>query len=104
MPVVNIAHTPCDIYVGRRMNIAEHYGNPFSHKANTQGLVKVESRDEAVACFELWITGEAFEEVEPHRRKWILENLSVLRGKKLGCYCAPAKCHGEVLERLAEQL
>ena len=36
---------------------------------------------------------------------WIPERLPLdpLRGKRLGCYCAPAKCHGDVLVELLER-
>jgi hypothetical protein len=39
--------------------------------------------------------------------RWLLENeelmaaLPELRGKVLGCWCAPRPCHGDVLARLA---
>lgn len=32
----------------------------------------------------------------------MLEGLAALRGLRLGCHCAPAPCHGDVLEELAE--
>ena len=31
----------------------------------------------------------------------LLESLSELKGKKLGCWCAPLQCHGEILHKLA---
>jgi hypothetical protein len=41
--------------------------------------------------------------------RWLLENealmaaLAQLRGKVLGCWCAPRTCHGDVLVRLANE-
>lgn len=35
------------------------------------------------------------------RRLDLLERLPELRGKVLGCWCAPQPCHGDVLARLA---
>lgn len=41
-------------------------------------------------------------------RKWILSNplrladLHELTGRKLGCYCTPLACHGDVLAELAD--
>ena len=32
----------------------------------------------------------------------IMKSILVLRGKRLGCYCAPEDCHGDVLAELAE--
>lgn len=33
----------------------------------------------------------------------VIENLAKLKGKNLGCYCAPQKCHCEYLEQLVKQ-
>ena len=91
-----------DIYVGRSKTDVMHFGNPFSHM-NVAGTVKVDSREEAIECFRLWIAGAAYEEIDPDRRRWIIDNLSRLKGKKLGCFCAPLGCHGDVLAELAEK-
>lgn len=37
----------------------------------------------------------------PHKPS-LTGNLSTLRGKALGCWCAPEPCHGDVLKRRAE--
>ena len=104
MPVVNIRDkTPYDVYVGRPAgNEKFHYGNPFSHMYGSMASVIVGSRQEAVEACEKWLRGQAHRNVEQERRKWILENLFRLRGKTVGCFCAPKLCHGEVLLRMAE--
>jgi len=33
-----------------------------------------------------------------------LARLPDLRGRRLGCFCAPQACHGDVLARLADAL
>lgn len=38
----------------------------------------------------------------PHKPS-LLERLDDLRGKALGCWCAPEPCHGDVLKRWAER-
>ncbi|MBX6749995.1 MAG: DUF4326 domain-containing protein [Micromonosporaceae bacterium] len=38
----------------------------------------------------------------PHKPS-LLARLGTLRGKALGCWCAPEPCHGDVLKRWAEQ-
>ena len=49
------------------------------------------------------------EEVVDKYRDWIqsqpdlMAKLPALRGKILGCYCAPRSCHGDVLVELASQ-
>lgn len=102
MPVVNVntLGAQWDVYVGR-MKEGNHFGNPFSHVRSSLIKHHVDSREEAVVAFEMWLLGEAFLEVEPERRKYIIDNLHLLKGRKLGCLCKPAACHGDVLERLA---
>ena len=34
---------------------------------------------------------------------WVREHLPDLRGKRLGCWCAPQRCHGETLTALAAE-
>lgn len=52
------------------------------------------------------VHGTHLEVIELHR-KWIftqpklLADLHELRGRRLGCGCAPAKCHGDILAQLA---
>jgi hypothetical protein len=36
-------------------------------------------------------------------RPWLISRArQELKGKRLGCYCAPKPCHGDVLARVAE--
>jgi len=78
-----------DVYIGR----PSKWGNPFSHLPNSIAKYKVETRDEAVAKFEEWITkGEG---------QHLLKDLHELKGKVLGCWCKPQSCHGDVLLKLA---
>ena len=102
MPVVNIRDkVPYDVYVGRDTG-KTHYGNPFSHMYGSMAAVIVGSRQESIEAFEKWLRGQAHRNVEQERRRWILEHLSCLRGKTVGCFCAPAACHGTSLLKLAE--
>jgi len=63
----------------------EKWGNPF--KVGRDG-----TRDEVIAKYEAWI------QTQPE----LMAALPGLRGKVLGCWCAPLACHGDVLMRLAE--
>ena len=81
-----------------------HFGNPFSHLPGTLAGILVGSRDEAVQAFGEWLDGTAWQEVEPARRLWILENIESLRGKELVCFCAPLLCHGSILAARADCL
>jgi hypothetical protein len=85
--VVNVRHSAYDVLIDR----ATKWGNPFSHEKGTKARVVVGSRVEAIAKYEEWI------KTQPH----LMAALSELKDKVLGCHCAPFKCHGDVLVRLA---
>jgi len=94
--VVHCKREPFDIYIGR----PSKWGNPFTHikglpgistKTGTLAVYEVESRDAAVEAYEEWI------QTQPD----LLAALPQLKGMVLGCWCAPQRCHGDVLVRLA---
>ena len=65
-----------------------HFGNPFSH-TNYRGVQKVmTSVKEAVIAYEQWLRGEAYQDIEPERREWILNQIrsGALTGKPLVYY------------------
>jgi hypothetical protein len=81
--VVNIYREDYDVYIGRPgKGQSGKWGNPFSKG----------TREENVAAFREWIL------TQPH----LLLDLHELKGKRLGCFCAPKACHGDVLAELAE--
>lgn len=84
------------IYIGRKKDSNKHYGNPF--RIGDWGV----TRKESIKRFELWITGKDYQDVEPERRQWIIDNLDNLKGKALLCYCKPLDCHGDILVKLVE--
>src|SRR5690606_18957594 len=83
------------IYIGRK-NSGMHYGNPASHKKDSLAKVIVSTVEDAVKWFEDWLDGK-YPDIEPERRKWILENLWQLEDNDLYCFCKPGPCHGDVL-------
>lgn len=86
--IVNLNKEPYDVYIGR----GSKWGNPYSHKDGTKADFKVKNRAEAIAMYRLYITkGDG---------KHLLNNLDELRDKKLGCYCKPLHCHGDILLEL----
>lgn len=99
--IVNVKHAKCDTYVGRRES-GMHFGNPWTHLPIPNAII-VGSRDEAIQAYRDWLEGTGHSEVEPERRKWILDNLWFLKGRVLGCFCAPLKCHAEILLELIEK-
>lgn len=87
--VVNKKHgVPYDLYIGR----GSKWGNPFSHRYGTLARYRVDTREEAIEAYRLWI----MEQPE------LLKCLHELKGKVLACYCKPLKCHGDVLAELAD--
>ena len=104
--VVNCKNEQYDIYIGRpsgRYKPPEeggyllHFGNPFILKRDG-------NRKTVINKFEKWIRGKDYPRLYPKRRKWILENLCNLKGKKLGCFCKPKACHGDVYIKLIKEL
>ena len=76
--VVNVRCEKCDVYVGR----GSKWGNRFV-------IGRDGSRDEVIEKYRVWLWG----------RKDLLKDLGELKNKRLGCYCAPQPCHGDVLLR-----
>jgi len=83
--VVHCKKEPFDVYIGR----PSIWGNIFSHLTG-KGDVEVDSREDAVAMYELYIRGN----------KELRAQLYTLKNKVLGCWCSPNECHGEVLRKL----
>lgn len=85
----------CDIYIGRPCNMGgwklagSKWANPFKPEGKT--------KKDYEKCIEKY-------------RKWVLqqpelmESLHELQGKRLGCWCKPLPCHGDILAVLANEL
>lgn len=87
--VVHCKKEAYDIYISR----PSKWGNPFSHKPGTKAKYLVDSREAAVEAYRSWIlSGDG---------QHLLEDLHELKGKVLGCWCAPKLCHGHILSELA---
>lgn len=93
--VVHCKRDEYDVYVGRGKG--SKWGNPFSHKEGTAAQFRVESREEAIAAHRRWLWAQI------KSGEVSLEELAELRGKRLGCWCAPYHaCHAENLVAAAE--
>lgn len=77
------------------VNIARptKWGNIFTHLKGRKTLIPVETREQAVDEYRNYML------VERHD---LLIQLPELIGKRLGCWCAPELCHGDVLVELIE--
>lgn len=83
--VVHCKREAFDVYIGR----PSKWGNPHPI-GYCSGCQRTHSRAEAIAAF---VAGLSDELIEDAKRE--------LRGKTLGCWCAPKACHGDVLLRIA---
>jgi hypothetical protein len=81
--VVHCKRDPYDVYIGR----PGQWGNPFK-------LVNEVDRGEVIAKYEAWLKD---------RPELIARAKRDLRGKVLGCWCAPRACHGDVLSAIANE-
>jgi hypothetical protein len=83
--VVNINKEQFDIYIGRAGRGEDGYfGNPFR---TGSGI----SREDAVQKFQKYFTERIQKDSEFKRR------VLALKGKRLGCFCKPKGCHGDVI-------
>lgn len=97
--VVHCRRAPFDVYIGRdnpALGLRDiGFGNPFSHKAVSRAEFRVATRQEAIERYEAWLLQQP---------QLIARIKRELRGKILGCWCAPLACHGDVLARIANDL
>lgn len=80
--VVHCQKQPYDIYIGR----PSKFGNPFE-------IGKDGNRVEVIEKYEAWLR---------QHPNLVLAAIKELKGKVLGCFCAPSSCHGDILARYAE--
>lgn len=82
--VVHVSKKRFDVYVGR----PSAWGNYVSHISSEK------DRDAVIAEYRAWLLSKP-KMVERVKRE--------LRGKILGCWCAPKCCHGDVLAEIANE-
>ena len=83
--VVNVRFHKCDVYIGR----GSRWGNPFKIGPDDSRDVVIEKYgDYIIACLE--------------NSPALVVAFDKLKGKRLGCYCKPLKCHGDILVELIE--
>jgi len=80
------------VYIGRNMSFyvkgttQSKWSNPFS--------VKKFGRDKCLKLYEDYL----------RNNDKLINSLEELRGKELGCWCSPEKCHGDILLQLLDEL
>jgi len=80
--VVHLKKEPYDVRIDR----SSIWGNPF--KVGVDG-----TREEVIQLYKEDLLNN----------KYLMSRIGELKGKTLGCWCAPAPCHGDVLLELANE-
>ena len=87
-------------YVGR----GSFFGNPFSHVPSKIAEFRVETRDEAVDRYEPWLRDKLLNEGTVRQAFDLLVETYIAYGVlTLICWCAPERCHAEVIAKLIEE-
>lgn len=94
--VVNIRKSKYDIYIGRRGKGEDGYfGNPHPI-GYCKVCNRVHDRADSINEFKKYFYDRIAKDKE------FLQRVKELKDKKLGCFCAPAMCHGEVYKRFLD--
>jgi hypothetical protein len=90
--VVNLRREGYDVYIGRHENVDRgRFGNPYV-------IGRDGDRNEVIAKYRAYMNHRLTRDPE------FREAVAALRGMRLGCFCKPAACHGDVLAEAAELL
>lgn len=80
--VVNVKSSKCDVYIGR----GSKWGNPFKMQNQSEA-----ERERVIKLYHDYLFSSG-----------LINDVHELKGKSLGCYCAPKKCHGDILAYYAD--
>lgn len=97
---------PSHIYIGRNMSFyvpganKSKWHNPFKvgkpgkiYK-NTSGMNERYTLDESLALYKIYVLNN----------EELMNSIEELKGKTLGCWCKPNRCHGDVLIEILDDL
>ena len=76
------------VYIGRAMPRFGFQASPFANPFKTG------TRDEMCDAFEEWFLTQP---------ELVQRAKAELRGRDLGCWCAPKRCHGDTLLQIANE-
>jgi len=88
--VVHCKREPFDVYIGR----PSKWGNPIK-------LLAERERPFVLANYRAWLDGDVHLAAVYGKPPTKEEIQAELKGKTLGCWCAPKPCHGDVLLEIA---
>lgn len=90
--VVHCKRERFDVYIGR----PGKWGNPLV-------LDREENREQVLREYRRWLDGDSVMTLRfgapPSKTEIVIE----LKGKILGCWCAPKSCHGDILAEIANE-
>lgn len=90
--VVNLHKERYDVYIGRAGKGKDGYfGNPFRLTSDTP-----QDREELLHTYEFWFYSKIASDPDFKQR------IQALKGKRLGCFCKPKACHGDVIVKYLE--
>lgn len=96
--VVNVINEDFDVYIGRgecpKTGKLSKWGNPYSHKEGTLAKYKTNTRQESIDKYEEYLLGN----------EELMNSLHELKHKKIGCWCKPKTCHGDILKKYVDKL
>lgn len=88
--VVNIRKSEYDVYIGRAGHGHDGtFGNPFS-------VTQDGGRENAIALYKKYFLNRM--KIDPE----FASQIQSLKGKRLGCFCVPKLCHGDVIVEYLE--
>ncbi len=83
--VVNITYDICDVYIGRSgIPDVGYFGNPYH--IGVDG-----TREEVLFRYKEYFIKRVRDDREFYKR--VID----LKGKRLGCFCKPEACHGDII-------
>lgn len=112
--VVNLRRDPYDVYIGRsrKGQPPSKWGNPFVVGQPVPERLCRALRDDGAARVLDHNVALSREQAIDLYRAWLLVRLTTgdlsptdfqqLRGMRLGCFCKPAACHGDVIAELVD--
>lgn len=82
---------PNHVYIGRNMSF--YVKGTFKSKWHNPFSVKKYGRNKCLELYKNYILSN----------QELLDQLSELKGKELGCWCYPDKCHGDILVEIMKE-
>jgi len=91
--VVNLRRELCDVYIGRPgQGHSGPFGNPIrAGEPCAECRITHDHARETIPCFAQYFARRVVND------RAFREAVLALRDQRLGCFCAPAACHGDVI-------